>query len=139
MELNKALCKAAEINLTLNNITNVKVVASASEKFALRLLRQRSYFDNSTEPPSKYSFTTVLVDPQRGGLDEKTRELLRHVPRILYISCNPESLVRDLVVICKGEDPLKPLFRVEAFAVFDHFAYSSDHLESGVYLVRNDE
>ena len=140
VELNKALCKAAEVNLALNGITNVRVVAGPSEKFANGLLRRKGYLDMTVEPPSQYSFSTVLVDPQRGGLDEVTRELLRHMPRIIYISCNPQSLVRDLAVICQnGADCTKPLFRIEAFAVFDHFAYSAGHLESGVYLVRNDD
>ncbi len=138
VELNKALCKAAETNLALNSITNVKVVSGASEKFAFGLLRRKGYVDKSTDPPSSYRFSTVLVDPQRGGLDEVTRELLCQMPRIIYISCNPKSLVRDLSIICRGDDPARPRFRVENFAVFDHFAYSDGHLESGVYLVKND-
>lgn len=35
------------------------------------------------------SFTTLLVDPPRAGLDDKTVQLLREFDRVVYISCNP--------------------------------------------------
>jgi tRNA (uracil-5-)-methyltransferase len=128
VELNKALCTAAEHNLALNDVHNVKVVHGPSEKFAKGLLRKGCYKDGET-----LTFGTVLVDPPRGGLDSDTRALLRDggMDQIIYISCNPDSLVRDLSVICAGDR-----FRVRRFAVFDHFAYSSGHLESGVFLVK---
>ena len=186
VELNKSLCIAAQTNLSLNQVTNVKVIAMHSESFARKVMKTRSYVDrkalaaasaasasaatsNTSSPMSipipapmpttHYYFGTVLVDPPRAGLDAVTRNLLRGFDRIIYISCCPESLVRDLRIICyadadavtdmavdKGiekeqrqEQKLEPghvLFRVERFAVFDHFAYSKEHLESAVLLVR---
>lgn len=128
VELNKALCEAARYNLALNSIHNVKVVAGQSEKFAKSILRRGTYKDADRE----YEFDIVLVDPPRGGLDADTRRLLREgaFRSIIYISCNPDSLVRDLNIICHDNR-----FRIDRFAVFDHFAYSSGHLESGVLLV----
>jgi tRNA (uracil-5-)-methyltransferase len=129
VELNKALCEAAKFNLSLNDITNVKVVAGPSEKFAKAILRKGSYKDTNRE----YSFNSVLVDPPRGGLDADTRFLLKtgNFRSIIYISCNPDSLVRDLNIICSDGT-----YRVERFAVCDHFAYSKGHLESLVLLVK---
>ena len=129
VELNKALCEAAIHNLALNAIHNAKIITGPSEKFAKSIMKRGTYKDKEKE----YSFDTVLVDPPRGGLDADTRRLLRTGPfrSIIYISCSPDSLVRDLKVICDGH-----LFKIERFAVFDHFAYSAGHLESGVLLVR---
>lgn len=46
----------------------------------------------------EHSFSFVIVDPPRSGLDKKTREVLFKMKpeKILYISCNPNTLVRDL-------------------------------------------
>ena len=60
------------------------------------------------------------------GLDKTTLHLVRNYPHILYISCNPDALTRDL-----GE--LASTHALDRFAVFDHFAYTP-HAECGVYL-----
>ena len=48
--------------------------------------------------------------------------------QVVYISCNPETLARDLT-------QLRETHRVHRFATFDQFPYT-DHLESGAFLVR---
>lgn len=50
--------------------------------------------------------TTVLVDPPRGGLEMRVPEWLARsgVPRVIYVSCDPATLVRDLRVICRSFD-----------------------------------
>jgi tRNA (uracil-5-)-methyltransferase len=78
----------------------------------------------------------VLVDPPRAGLDSVTLSLLRNFDFVVYISCNPESLVRDLRALCFSSGTETPAYEVRRMAVFDHFAYSTDHLESAVLLVR---
>ena len=57
---------------------------------------------------------------------------------ILYISCSPESLRRDLGDLCLGELERPPTHRLERMAVFDHFPYTP-HIECGVYLRALDE
>jgi tRNA (uracil-5-)-methyltransferase len=42
-----------------------------------------------------YEFGTVFVDPPRAGMDPDTCELTRRFERILYISCNPETLAAE--------------------------------------------
>ena len=44
----------------------------------------------------KVAFDMILVDPPRCGLDENTRKLIGHYDYILYISCNPQALKRDI-------------------------------------------
>jgi len=71
----------------------------------------------------------VLVDPPRAGLDEGTRALVSRFSRIAYISCNPETLSRDL-------QQLSRTHRASHFALFDQFPYT-DHMECGVILERS--
>lgn len=112
VELNKSLCKAAEQNLLLNNIHNVHVVAGDSQKFAYKVLKKMSYtivtlqgVQNESEKVSvkvsekvseTIEFDMILVDPPRCGLDPSTRKLIGAYKFILYISCNPDALHRDI-------------------------------------------
>ena len=52
------------------------------------------------------SHSTVIVDPPRGGLEQRVPEWLAssRAPRIMYVSCDPATLVRDLRTICRGYD-----------------------------------
>ena len=66
----------------------------------------------------------VFVDPPRRGLDDVTIENLNklNLDKIVYISCNPATLVRDLA---KLEDK----YKVEKIVPVDNFCYTS-HVES---------
>ena len=75
-----------------------------------------------------YDFSTVLVDPPRQGLDPDTRRMIAAYDTIVYISCSPDSLARDLKELQQTHD-------LERFAVFDQFCYTP-HLESGVMLTK---
>ena len=45
--------------------------------------------------------TTVIVDPPRGGLEHGVVKWLAHsrAPRIIYVSCDPATMIRDLRTI----------------------------------------
>jgi hypothetical protein len=75
-------------------------------------------------------FTTLLVDPPRAGLDEGTLSLLPDFDRVLYISCNPDTLKRDVGAVADT-------FQVERMALFDQFPYTH-HAECGVLLVKRE-
>ena len=66
------------------------------------------------------------MDPPRAGLDDITRALAKDFEQIIYISCNPETLHRDLHELVKTHEIVK-------FALFDQFAYTN-HIESGIIL-----
>ena len=78
---------------------------------------------------NSYNFSTVLVDPPRAGLDEGTIGLISNIENIIYISCNPETLARDLEILSKTHT-------VTDAAMYDQFPHT-EHVESGVFLVRN--
>ncbi|MCR5300524.1 MAG: 23S rRNA (uracil(1939)-C(5))-methyltransferase RlmD [Erysipelotrichaceae bacterium] len=69
-------------------------------------------------------FDVVVVDPPRSGLDQKLlRQLNRQGPKkIAYISCNPETLKRDLRELEKN-------YRFSEIELFDQFGFT-DHLEA---------
>ena len=50
--------------------------------------------------------TTVIVDPPRDGMEPNVPKWLAEskAPRILYVSCDPATLVRDLKTICRNYD-----------------------------------
>ena len=60
--------------------------------------------------------TTVIVDPPRGGLEPNVPKWLADsaAPRILYVSCDPATLMRDLRVLTRS-------YRVESVRWFDMF------------------
>ena len=75
-----------------------------------------------------YEFDSVFVDPPRAGMDPDTCELTRRFDRILYISCNPETLAANI-------QQLHDTHKVVRCALFDQFPYTH-HMESGVLLER---
>lgn len=48
----------------------------------------------------------------RAGLDPDTEQLLREFDQVMYISCNPETLAKNLTAVADTHD-------IQRFAVFD--------------------
>lgn len=80
------------------------------------------------------SHTLVIVDPPRMGLGRPVSEALRDsgAPRIIYVSCDPATLARDLRVILRGG------YAIEAVRMFDMFPRTA-HFETAVLLRRNSQ
>jgi len=76
----------AKANAALNRIVNTEFIADDLQK-GLKALMQR-----------KMSAHTIVLDPPRAGATLKTLErVLAFVPqKIIYVSCNPSTLARDL-------------------------------------------
>jgi len=127
-EISKTSIRSAKINCELNNIENIKFIRMSSEEFveARNGVREFRRMQLECVKLEDYNFSTIFVDPPRAGLDETTRELSSQFNQIIYISCNPETLKRDL-------DELTKTHTIQKMAYFDQFAYSN-HIESGVIL-----
>ncbi|WP_456383429.1 tRNA (uridine(54)-C5)-methyltransferase TrmA [Hydrogenimonas sp.] len=128
-EISKRSIKAALENCELNGIDTITFIRMSSEEFTEALEGKRAFTRLKDVDLSSYDIGTVLVDPPRAGLDEGTRRLIAKFDTILYISCNPETLTRDLETLAKTH-------RVMDAALFDQFAYTP-HMEAGVVLVKN--
>jgi 23S rRNA (uracil1939-C5)-methyltransferase len=88
IEVQLASVEQAQLNAQLNGITNVAFQAGAVEKLL---------------PQLGIAPDVVLVDPPRKGCDRTVIEtLLQTSPKhIVYISCKPATLARDLKLLCQ--------------------------------------
>jgi tRNA (uracil-5-)-methyltransferase len=127
-EIAKPLVNSAQFNLQANGIKNVVIARLSSEEMTAALNRVRQFRRLSHINLNDYQFGTVLVDPPRIGLDDDTLQLVQQFNRIIYISCNPITLIANL-------QQLQQTHRLEAKAMFDQFPYT-DHIETGVVLIR---
>lgn len=125
-EISKTSIKSALRNCQLNSISNIDFIRMSSEEFVQALQNKREFRRLKDINLKDYSFSTIFVDPPRAGLDETTRKLVSTFDKIVYISCNPETLHRDLIELTKTH-------KIEHFALFDQFSYTN-HIESGVIL-----
>ncbi|MCQ9421930.1 tRNA (uridine(54)-C5)-methyltransferase TrmA [Pseudomonas sp. LJDD11] len=127
-EISKTSVNAALANLADNGVDNVTLVRLSAEELTQALNEVRPFRRLHGVDLKSYEFGTVFVDPPRAGMDPDTCELTRRFERILYISCNPQTLAANIA-------QLHDTHRVERCALFDQFPYTH-HMESGVLLVR---
>lgn len=125
-EISKTSIKSALRNCALNNIENIDFIRMSSEEFVEALNEVRAFNRLKNIDLKSYDFDTIFMDPPRSGLDDTTRALAKNFENIIYISCNPQTLHRDLEELLKTHKVLR-------FALFDQFSYS-EHIESGVIL-----
>lgn len=76
------------------------------------------------------SFQGVVFDPPRAGAEAQARQLAQSaVRRIAAVSCNPETLARDLRILVDGG------YRIDSVTPVDQFAFTP-HLEAVALLSR---
>ena len=112
IEIVENAIKDANINKELNNINNISFVCGDVGKL----------INNS------YTQDVLIVDPPRSGLDKKTKKVIldNEYKRIVYVSCDPMTLVRDL-----GE--LSSKYDFKEVTLVDMFP-NTYHIESVVLL-----
>ena len=116
VELNPQAVKDAQNNADLNHIKNIQFVNEDAGDFLVR------YAEGGKAD-------VVIMDPPRSGsTPEFLQSLLQIKPkRIVYISCNPETQVRDVRVLQKGG------YKVEACEGYDMFPHTF-HIENIVLM-----
>lgn len=127
-EISKSSVNAALANLADNQINNIELVRLSAEELTQALNGVREFRRLANIDLDSYQFGTVFVDPPRAGMDHDTCELVRRFDRVLYISCNPETLAKNI-------RQLSDTHRIIKCALFDQFPWT-DHMESGVLLER---
>lgn len=125
-EISKTSIKSALRNCSLNKIESISFIRMSAEDFVQALNKVRAFNRLKDINIDDYEFDTIFMDPPRSGLDDTTRNLAKDFENIIYISCNPETLHRDLEELTKTHE-------IEKFALFDQFAFTN-HIESGVIL-----
>lgn len=127
-ELSSSSVEAAQFNIKENSINNLQIIRMSAEDFSDAINGKRIYNRLKGIDLKSYDCKTILVDPPRAGLDQNTLNLVQKYDNILYISCNPLSLIENLSV-------LGVTHKVQKAALFDQFPYT-EHMECGVFLVR---
>lgn len=109
--------KDADQNIKLNNIANVKMEAGLIEK----------NFPEKAE--------VVILDPPRAGCSEKALAVVVKAEprRIVYVSCNPESLARDLKILARNGYQTEIIQPVDMFPQTDHVEAVAKLSRSGAY------
>jgi 23S rRNA (uracil1939-C5)-methyltransferase len=115
IEVNADAVADARVNAQLNGITNVEFVEARADQLS-------RYIED---------IDVAIVDPPRKGLDELTLHTLieQPLPKLIYISCNPSTLVRDLKALVH-------VYKIEAIQPVDMFA-QTHHIEVIVALNRS--
>lgn len=127
-EISKASIHAAKQNMALNGVENIEFVRLSAEEFTQALDGMREFRRLEGLKVSDYHLKTLFVDPPRAGLGEEPCAFAARFDHLLYISCNPETLLRDLEILSQTHT-------VTAMAAFDQFPYTH-HLEMGVKLIK---
>lgn len=113
---------AAKENAYINNVTNTKFIAGDVEKILDDLINVKKVIPD-----------IIMLDPPRKGLDNTSIENIRKVrpKKVVYISCNPATLVRDLA-------KLEDIYMVKSIKPVDMFPFTS-HVEccSVLELIEN--
>jgi len=109
IEIVEEAIKSAKDNAKANGIENTEFIAGDVEHILTDLIENKKIVPD-----------IVMVDPPRKGLDNKTVEnILKIRPKkVVYISCNPATLVRDLA-------KLEESYNVGEITPVDMFAFTS--------------
>lgn len=105
VELNKQAIVDAKINAKINNINNIDFLADDATNFMTHLAKDRTHID------------VVLMDPPRDGSTKQFINAIGHLkPRkVVYISCDPRTLKRDLYLFFENNYVLKSIDAVDMF------------------------
>lgn len=104
----------ANLNMKINNIENAKFIC-----------------DDAKNLSEKIKADVIVVDPPRKGLSSKTIESILSIfpKRIVYISCNPSTLARDLSLFSQSEYEIEKITPINLFP-------RSYHVETVVLMSR---
>ncbi|MDQ1263114.1 MAG: tRNA (uracil-5-)-methyltransferase [Campylobacterota bacterium] len=130
-EISKSSINAAKENMLLNGVSNIEFVRMGVEEFVQALDGVRVFNRMKHIDIASYDIDTIFVDPPRSGMDEASCRFASRFKHILYISCNPLTLKRDLEILCETH-------LVEDMALFDQFPYTK-HAEMGVKLILKED
>ena len=117
VELNADAVRDARNNAKANQIRNIQFYQNDAGKFLVEMAGQGAKVD------------VVLMDPPRSGSTEEFMNSVAQIgpDRIVYVSCNPETLVRDLKYFKKKG------YRVAKGVGVDMFPFT-EHVETVVLL-----
>jgi 23S rRNA (uracil1939-C5)-methyltransferase len=119
VEFNSVAIDCAKKNVALNDLNGAVFYAGDAEKHLLKLSRSNSKFD------------LVILDPPRQGFHKGMSSVKTLSPKhIIYVSCDPTTLARDIGYLCRESD-----YKINSITGFDFFP-NTYHVETVVVLER---
>jgi len=118
-------------DLSYNLPSNGESVQADTEQYLARFGKTGRAGKGASPPHIVHKPDLVVVDPPRSGLGERVARQLAtlEAPRVVYVSCDPATLARDLMPV------LGAGYRIEQAHLVDLFPQTY-HLESVFHLVR---
>ena len=119
VEVNRDAVRDAIANAKLNNMKNIRFVCADAGEFMVDMAQNGERCD------------VLLMDPPRAGSDQAflSSAVTLAPTRIVYVSCNPETLARDLLFLTKRG------YRVKKIQPVDMFPHTN-HVETVCLLTR---
>lgn len=111
IEVEKSAVRDAKINCELNGISNIKLFTGKAEEWLYKWRRGGE------------EAHLIIVDPPRRGCSSKVlKGIIKIRPKkIIYVSCNPATLARDLKYLTKDDDyKLKKVLPIDMFPQTSH-------------------
>ena len=110
VELNKDAVSDAIMNAKNNNVENARFYQGDAGDFMFEMVEEGEQLD------------VVIMDPPRSGSDERFLNALITLapPTVVYISCGPDTLARDLKVLVNGGYKVKEMVPVDMFPWTEH-------------------
>jgi 23S rRNA (uracil1939-C5)-methyltransferase len=123
--------QTSSADLSYNLSSNGEAVQATTEQYLARLENQGRAGKGTFLPRGIHEPDLAVIDPPRSGLGERVARKLANLgaPRVVYVSCDPATLARDLVVL------LGAGYRLEQAHLVDLFPQTY-HLETVVHLAR---
>ncbi len=125
-EISKSSIANALKNCERNGIGNIKFLRMSAEELMSAFSGERGFRRLEGVNLADFTFSHVLVDPPRAGLEASVINFIKNYENIVYISCNPQTLYENL-------KELSLTHKATKFAMFDQFA-NTNHIECGVVL-----
>ena len=123
--------QTASGDLAYNQSSNGEVVLASTEQYLARGERKGRVGKGEVLTHTLHTPDLAVVDPPRSGLGERVARGLATLgaPRVVYVSCDPATLARDLLTL------LGSGYRIQQVHLVDLFPQTF-HLETVVHLAR---
>ena len=120
VELNKDAVKDAVTNARANDMKNIRFYQGDAGEF------MEAVADENEKPE------VVFMDPPRAGSDERfLSSLIKMSPeKVVYISCNPETMARDLKYLCENSN-----YKIRKIQPVDMFPHTA-HIETVAMITK---
>jgi 23S rRNA (uracil1939-C5)-methyltransferase len=92
-------------------------LAAAGEQHRAIANATLAFLERTAAPSSKKPPELIVLDPPRAGMGAEVCKLLAQVgaPEIVYVSCDPVTLARDLAALIESGYQLQPMHLIDLF------------------------